>query len=60
MRNARRQWKLEISGLGSGLYLGHKEKDDSEAFGLEPLTLMEKNEGRTVDWEVTDKHQEFQ
>lgn len=40
-------WKLEISGLGSGLYLGHKDKDDSEDFGLEPLTLMEKIEGRT-------------
>lgn len=45
-------WEVEISGLGSGLYLGQKEKDDSEAFGLEPLTLMEKIERRTSDWEV--------
>lgn len=27
-------WKVEILGLSSGLYLGHEEKDDSEAFDL--------------------------
>lgn len=34
-------WKVEISGLGSRLHLRHEEKDDSEAFVLGPLTLME-------------------
>lgn len=57
--------KLEISGLLSGLYLGHEEKGDSEAIGLSNRVSIgaiysdEKTEGGTGDWEVADKHLEF-